>query len=501
MSPLAESPRDPYLFVLVRQAVDDGYRAVLSALDKAGGVRIAPTGLPVIEYFHTGFPNLASGLKAKQSANYGSMFGDSKTQRPIRYDTIPSFQALMVYAEHNLALRDYYLTDNMLLTDHGPDRVNDEREMLQYHITELAISIIDRYLHFNGTTEFEDDVVLRLYLEREAAILDTDLPIEFIVPILATHFSIPDVLLLSENTRIERLDSLMQLARMRNSPSLASVPEPLLGAATHALVLTGFNVPHTPYWSSPKKIAGPEDAINDFFNAMQIDNGMETGYAQILYRPLQWASTWSENLPSVLEWTVVRRYPDSFDNFGWLRKPIPLSVESLTTPTLDRLQNADRRVRLASRRLGASTLRTNEEDVIIDLCIGLEALLAGEGKTEVTYQLALRAAALCAGTLRLPPSVVADDIKKIYNFRSKVVHGADAPSKYRMLPARSERKGISAVSAARVYLRATLIALLARPELLGGNNIDEQLVMTALHAASHAETREKPDEAQENSHL
>jgi hypothetical protein len=63
------------------------------------------------------------------------------------------------------------------------------------------------------------------------------------------------------------------------------------------------------------------------------------------------------------------------------------------------------------------------EDVLLDACIGIEALL-GEQHDELVHRMGLRAAtALAPHTMEAARAY--DVLKKVYNHRSKIVHGTE----------------------------------------------------------------------------
>jgi hypothetical protein len=83
-------------------------------------------------------------------------------------------------------------------------------------------------------------------------------------------------------------------------------------------------------------------------------------------------------------------------------------------------------VRTAASRLLSSR---HSNDSIIDLCIGIEALV-GTGSNELVNRISMRAAAMLR-TIGLGPSAdLAKDIRNIYTYRSQVVHGNPGPYKH-----------------------------------------------------------------------
>jgi hypothetical protein len=65
--------------------------------------------------------------------------------------------------------------------------------------------------------------------------------------------------------------------------------------------------------------------------------------------------------------------------------------------------------------------RAAEADRVVDLCIGLEALLS-DPKGETTYKIAVRGSAFLAHTGVTNASEFYRALKRVYGFRSAIVH-------------------------------------------------------------------------------
>lgn len=84
------------------------------------------------------------------------------------------------------------------------------------------------------------------------------------------------------------------------------------------------------------------------------------------------------------------------------------------------------------RRFSQSTIRDNSEDRIIDLMIASEAFFLTDGNSELQYKFAQRAA-MYLGKNADQKKIIFEFMKKIYEVRSKIVHG-DVPK----LPKKSD---------------------------------------------------------------
>lgn len=231
--------------------------------------------------------------------------------------------------------------------------------------------------------------------------------------------------------------------------------------------------------------------------AIAIVADCDYGIAHFVFKPLGWSSYPRRVGSPSYRSELVDNYPYSWRNYRWLGDPIVVPADdfALALVVADRIR-ASKRLALASRRLNAGSLRRVPEDSILDYCIGLEALLAGPSKTELTHQLALRTAAL-ARELPLSevgwgfgePYELSRVVKHIYKYRSAVVHGSSNARKFAKLPS----QGTDTVQAAREILRNVILALAARPELDDPVTIDRTLLLAA-QAKPEAQAADDPDE-------
>jgi len=188
--------------------------------------------------------------------------------------------------------------------------------------------IFDRLCHVAGE-DFNDDDLLGAYVEAERGVLWENLPVDIVVPIALLTFE-DDRRSLTTRAAIERLSDHEQLARVPTTYSVAAVPQPLIGAATHAFVLASWTIENGNHWAwrLDRPDAYPLEQVEACFEALRLATGLRTGYTQIYMRPKGWSQSWTAHLPPVVSGPIVRRYPRSFDDFGWLRKPTSVNRAS-----------------------------------------------------------------------------------------------------------------------------------------------------------------------------
>lgn len=108
----------------------------------------------------------------------------------------------------------------------------------------------------------------------------------------------------------------------------------------------------------------------------------------------------------------------------------------------------------------------------------LEVLLCSGDSNEITHKLATRLAAIAALVPDGDSKVVTfRNVKRIYNFRSAVVHGEIKKARKTKEIRISETQTIPTVGIATAYLRTALETLLGNPDYLKSENIDEKLLL------------------------
>jgi hypothetical protein len=223
----------------------------------------------------------------------------------------------------------------------------------------------------------------------------------------------------------------------------------------------------------------PELEIERAFQALRLATGFELGYAEIYVRPIGWAWNYTAHLPPVIDPTVVRRYPPSFNEFAWNRAPARLTVEHIhrTEELLAALATGDPRMALAARRFAQAQLREDTEDAVLDLCIALEACLGDKGRSEMTHKIAMRAAALL-GSNELDPVQIKARVKALYDWRSAIVHGDAAAKPIRKFAGEGASED-DAARLANILVLEALATFLLHPEIRSADDLDNVMLKSA----------------------
>jgi len=469
------APQDPELFAATTAAVLEARERAVAHRD-AGGYLPRRSDFPTLSSFDAGQPNISRGVGTKV-IEWDRLFGPKANSLvAIAYEDLPKTQELIALARGRDVLKQRWWPPV-----EAPGEFDEF--MFQFQAAGFAHRIFDRLCHVVGE-DFNNDDLLGAYVEAERGVLWEHLPVDIVVPIALLTFE-DDRRSLTDSIAIERLSEHEQLARVPSGYSLAPVPYPLVGAATHSFVLASWTIENRNHWawSLDKPDAYPLEEIEACFEALRLATGLRTGYTQIYMRAKGWAQSWVAHLPPVVSGPIVRRYPPSFDDFGWLLEPTTVTEENAAAAAeiFSELTGAPGPIRLAGRRLSDALLRDREDDTVVDLCIALEGVLGDRSPNEITHKLALRTAAVVG---RVTPRVesadqVFRDVKRLYAYRSKVVHGGD-PGTTRFAP-RSDGPGPPIVDVAERYVRLVLRELLRTPELQDPQRIDQKLVLGAIN--------------------
>ena len=437
--------------------------------------------LPKYDEFKTGFPHIAKSFNS-DVLDYKSALGAQGGEfTPIAYGDWESFKRLLELADNHEGLKRSFMID--------PEKIEDEigEQFWQFEVTRLPLAVFDRLMHVHGD-DFTEKDLNEVYCPLEQGVLAENLPIVIAVPILLTKFE-PEVAAIDANVAVVPMSKELHLARASRwgRPS-SSVNETVAHAATHMLILVDWTMPNMRSSPSPsyKQFDWyPVDAIDRFFDALRVVTGIATGYAEAFIIPERqtWAYSFKRDLPAIIEGASARRYPSHFDDFGWLRERDPITEEQMieVSAVHQGLGSRDS-IELAARRLSAGMLRETEDDAVLDLLIGLEAVLSDQDKGELTFKLAVRTAAVLADRSGYDPSVVFGQVKQLYNYRSAVAHGnAKRATKLRTLDVGGEQ--VSSIRLATELLREVIRQLVQRPDLSSPGDIDSRLILQSLRSA------------------
>lgn len=466
---VSKVPEDPRLFELFCRAVDKGLEYV--RLAESGKIYIAN---------HSDWPELLfreNGLPYVYSTDGPRNYGDAIRDHPVSMyglgagDPVPEYRK----EEKFLALVEYTKSQPRLSEYFQHEKPND-RGSSNLHL--IVAGLIDRYVHVNKTTEMDRSRLLPDYLKIEKCLLNRTLPVIIMVPILFLFFE-PVQFSINESISIERLSKELHLACGYRGPFSGSGNTLIESAATHGLFLSNCELKNENWMQQNAVMSAdfyPVPLIDTLFAAIRISTGFQTGYAQMLTLPVGWASFFTADLAQA-EGPSVENHPRYFD-FDAGPPTITSGETDGIRSTFENLQRAlltkhAGRVRLAMDRLNLSSLRTRDEDGVIDAMIAMEALLS-DGAQEMTHKVAMRLGALYKIADPARSEQAFKELKDVYRFRSMIVHGEANLDKHREIDRGGET--IPAVDAAVEHLRNAFSVLIKHPSLLDPKQIDAFLL-------------------------
>ena len=269
----------------------------------------------------------------------------------------------------------------------------------------------------------------RAFVQLEHGAMSPQLSFDVVAPLLLT--SIEGSLDLGEGVTVEPMTEDFQSARAHEVLG-SGINAYLAAAATHAVVVRNQTLDNR-RGANLHVIQMNEETLNlDLIDracqAIEISTNHATGYGPVYLRPHGWATGWDADLPAIERATTVRRYPSWFDQPLWnqQREVLRISNHDDIQVIYKQLLSENLRARLASERLFRSSRRTETADILLDACIGIEALV-GQGRDELVHRMSQRAAAaLSAYSGAAKPAnshAVYSLLKKVYDQRSRLVHG------------------------------------------------------------------------------
>ena len=472
---MSTTPTDQRLFELFCDVVEAGLKYV----------RLADSGRIFIGT-HDGWPKLMRGEDGLPYVTYGSegprnygdvvwtwssrMFGLGSEDPAPEFEKEPSFIALVEYAKSQPRLSGFLALDS-------------SQDIGIRHLQYIIGSVLDHYVNVNKATECVRDKLLQAYLPIERCLLQKELPIVVVVPILLLTFEL-DQFRISDTVWVGKLSDDLQLARAWRGPFGGSTVSGIEGVATHGLFISNRSIVNES--RAQQEITLPEsypvEEIDAFFAALRISTGYTTGYAQLLALPVGWTASYAANLV-VVDGASVENYPPSFRNGFWPDEAPSVSATEASEIVVLATNHA-RKLRLAIDRLNRSALRTTEEDGIVDAMIAMEALLSDDTQ-ELTHKVAMRLGALYKLIGSNSAEAAFREIKRIYAFRSKIVHGDVSKKKDREI----DRDGlrIPAIDAALQHLRTAFLALTRYPALLEPKQIDRFLLTDKMEQSDNSD--------------
>jgi len=306
-------------------------------------------------------------------------------------------------------------------------------------------------------------------------------------PLLGVTFEeLPDDQLASGDVRI--------LPRRDCPPVFGSwdgVPErdnEAMASATHAVALPHVSLMSWP--DSPDALQPTEETqarLTDLVAMLDLESGSPVTYAELAMK----LETGPQEARAVTYTFIEREYATRIDSAT--HHVATLTAAQLETALANWRQIPHRHpsVRTAAKRLLSSGQRGSfSHDSIVDLCVGIEALV-GTGAGELVNRISMRTAAMLATVGWVPSADIAKVVRDIYGYRSQVVHGNPGPYKHALIddgtghPMHAERMATAVlINLLKIYFDHEDLT----PEL-----IDEQFIYAAFDSFLDVRESTAPD--------
>lgn len=428
---------------------------------------------PDLRYQDTGYPYFSKSAYSKR--NYFGLL--------IKDDTCRNLKSWKEFQEYLLSDEDYC---KFFFLGKYSERETEKHKIFwdsffsMHPITEL----IDRYIHIYSTKEFDDDKFKMLFTEWTNYFTQSKLHFDIVIPILMVTFDF-DSLEITSLVSIERMSDIVQKSRNTKTSTNSSPHQNVISSATHAFVLKKYSIENETSKSSSNlyEISCYSNVmveyIDKLFAYLRTQTSIDTGYSQIIAKPINWASSYSADLLP-LAIATTKAYPDYFENFYWNYLPNKFSSEIFGDEQIQKyLTPIQRNVQVAIDRLNNAFLRRHIDDSILDITIALEAIfIESNENTEVTHKLSSRAAILCKlfPIESLTPYQVFKACKKIYRFRSAIVHSKEKKELDKSRNLKSDiLPDITSVEAGLNILSHSINILLANPQFLNVEELDKNI--------------------------
>ena len=263
-----------------------------------------------------------------------------------------------------------------------------------------------------------------------SGLFDEQLRITIVIPIALVKFDF-DRIRIAPDAYVIRMNDALQRARWAAKSYASTGHDGVVSAATHAFVLTGWQWENRSWISVIHDLTAHtpilRDKIEELFGALRLVTGVSTGFAQELRLARGWTHFHSDAPPEVFA-TGARRYPEVFDNYGWMRDDIPVVTRDAMREVainLELLRSIESdRFALALRRMNSAMIRADISDAILDATIALEILLGDRNGEAINYKLRMRAAPLANFEAPGAGDAVRKAIGQTYDLRSRIVHGS-----------------------------------------------------------------------------
>jgi len=405
--------------------------------------------------------------------------------------TLDQFLSLYDYVNSQPELKKLILQEN-----------ND----LQYKLKRIVTDIVERYLF---TTKATKDVPENLENELQSFVagkirryVAENLNISIYIPICLATFE-EDRIELAESIEIIKMSDEIQKSRQCTYTYESSKEDWVSACATHMIVLNNYHFKNAGDLSINSATqnchAYPLQEIDNIIAAIRIVTGYSIGYEQILAHPIGWIDSFHADLVPLYGAKAHFVNPKELEKM-WMNLP----VSKVSCEQAHKIQQVYQNISkcekdknkhnliFALKRFNRCMLRNEVDDMATDATIGLEALLAGGTKGEITFTISSRIPVVFSHIKneQFTPSNCRSIMKKIYGYRSKIVHGGNLKEKEKYIEINNVKFDICDVAVD--FLRYTLLFMTEHQEYLEATKLDEYIDSILLSKTDETNNQQTP---------
>lgn len=364
-----------------------------------------------------------------------------------------------------------------------------EDDSLIFKIKRTNVEIVERYLYMTNATshipEDLDDKMRNFVSERLLRFVAEKLDIDIIIPICLATFE-DDEIKLSDHIEIKRMSEEIQKSRQQACSYEASNEDWVAACATHMIVIHNYqfkNKGDNSINSATKNYNSyPLKEIDMVISAIKVVTGYSIGYAQILSRPIEWIDGFCADLIPLYGAKAHFVNPQETEKF-WAHLPVSYishdqsnKLRKVHQSIIKCAESQDKSNLIFSlNRFNRCMLRNEKDDMATDATIGIEALLSGGTKGEISYTISNRIPVVFVHEQNelYTPSNSRVIMKKIYNYRSKDVHGGKMKENDKVIEINGNKYDVAEVAVD--FLRYSLLFMLDNQKFLDAKKIDEYM--------------------------
>lgn len=359
----------------------------------------------------------------------------------------------------------------------------DEDKISDYTIRGVVNDIVERYLYMTNATEnMPDDIdkIINPYVARRLLFyLEDTLYFDICIPICLATFD--KEIKLDDNVEIVKISEELQKARQVKCRYEVAKEDWVAACATHMIVLHDYSYKKGDKNSGVSLLQDyscyPLEKIDEIMGIVRVATGYEIGYEHIFCVPQNWIYETIADLDAVYG-AKTHFVNHKYIKLNWMNLPISYvskeQCDNIAT-LYEGYRNNEKRLKFSLMRFNRCMLREELDDITTDACIGLESLLAGGTHSEITNAIASRMPFVIS-KIDNSQYLSIDGrkyMKKIYNLRSRIVHGDKLKDKDIYIENDQDRIYIPKMAVD--FLRIVIMFMIQNPEYLNVEEIDRYI--------------------------